>query len=136
MEPYLFSGQKPSTEEGLRTLLQTTFSKGEGLAEVHGIGINCTDPSHLETLVPAFNLAMASMDIRGKTLLLYPNGGADWTGKEFVGQMRVDDWTKVMQIAVKLAVESGVWSEVMVGGCCETGPEHIRGLASTFSKTS
>jgi len=115
---------------------------GDASVQVEGIGINCTHPSYLPSLIRDLtrevktywtNLEAPRRMLR---LLLYPDGGKEWDSiaREFKsGGVSIDEWTASVKQAVYLAVdsESGgqVWDEIVVGGCCNTGPEHIRHLA-------
>jgi S-methylmethionine-dependent homocysteine/selenocysteine methylase len=72
-------------------------------------------------------------------LLLYPDGGKEWDpiAREFKpGGMSIHEWTASVREAVLAAGgEEGkeVWDEIVVGGCCNTGPEHITLLGGARS---
>ena len=119
---------------------------GDALAPVEGIGINCTHPGHLPSLIR--DLTREIMTYWGNLeaprrilrLLLYPDGGREWDPitREFKpGGMSIDEWMASVREAVFLAVDSEyggqVWNEIVVGGCCNTGLEHIRLLGGLQS---
>ena len=90
------------------------FLSGE--RQVAAIGVNCTDPDNVSDLI---------LEIRKETdkpVLVYPNTGGtyDAEAKAWKGEPRpypsyVKDW-----------FSSGAR---LIGGCCGTTPDHIRGIA-------
>ena len=88
--------------------------------QVAGIGVNCVPPQKATALISAFREAGAT-----QPLMVYPNSGkvnAPGTLSKF------EDMNKVIWAdLVWAAKEAG--ANVM-GGCCGTGPAHIRQLSS------
>ena len=89
--------------------------------QVIGIGINCTRPELIGSLIG--ELAHAT----SKPIIVYPNSGEQWdaehrcwfgegTTKEFGG------------LAGKWRAAGAQW----IGGCCRTGPEHVRAVADVW----
>jgi homocysteine S-methyltransferase len=112
---------------------------GDALAQVDGIGVNCTHPSYLPSLTRdltrEINTYWTNLDAPRKTLklLLYPDGGKEWDpiARKFKpGGTSIDEWVTSVKEAVFIAGDtehgSGIWDEAIVGGCCNTYPEHIR----------
>lgn len=127
---------KLSTQLGMQAIVQATFTPADGQATVHGIGINCTKPRYLKELVLALNRAMRTIShTEPPTLLIYPDGGAEWVKDHFEGSMTIEEWCQDVWNCVKLAVEARprVWGRVIVGGCCNTGPTHIQRLHEIVS---
>jgi homocysteine S-methyltransferase len=126
------------SREGVQKLVEGLLSPGgDASAQVEGIGINCTHPSHLPSLVRDLTREITaywtSLEApqRMLTLLLYPDGGKEWdpiARKYKSDGMSIVEWVANVREAV-LAADSEygprVWNETVVGGCCNTGPEHI-----------
>ena len=88
------------------------------LPQTAGIGVNCTRPGLIAELIA---------EIRGVwdgPVLVYPNSGEGWDE-----QRRC--WTGVRD-AAEFATLAEAWFRAgaqIVGGCCRTGPEYVRGVA-------
>lgn len=106
---------------------ETTVSHGErfsdcaALAEEHpgivAIGMNCTSPQFIEGLLTT------AQTVTERPLLAYPNSGEHWRAEDncWLGDSRVD-----------LASFATRWLDAgarLLGGCCRSTPEDIRGLA-------
>jgi homocysteine S-methyltransferase len=104
--------------------------QGEPLAEavaaldaceqVVAVGINCTAPEHIASLLACARAATS------RPLLVYPNSGEHydaehkcWHGHGQAGAFAdmARDWRRA--------------GASLIGGCCRTGPEHIRALSAT-----
>lgn len=90
---------------------------GDQAAGVIAVGVNCTDPRFVATLLEAARTATA------KPLVAYPNHGRAWdpvakcwTGAGDHGGQRVDDWYRA--------------GARFIGGCCGVGPA---GVAEVFA---
>ena len=90
--------------------------------EVVAVGINCTAPRFIRELVREARRATQ------KPIIVYPNSGEtyDAEGKRWIGHSIPEDF----------AEQSRSWrlaGATLLGGCCRTGPKHIRHLrAATF----
>lgn len=87
----------------------------DGHPQVVAIGVNCTAPQHIPSLVRAIRGAT------GKPVVVYPNSGEQYhaEGRTWSGSSACDTF----------AEEARGWYEAgarLIGGCCRTGPEHIR----------
>ncbi len=85
--------------------------------QVAAIGVNCTDPRHVEALVRTIR------DACGKPVVAYPNRGEQydpqtktWSGGAECFAGYVGDWYRA--------------GARLIGGCCRTGPEDIRQVAA------
>ena len=80
-----------------------------------GIGINCTAPRFLPDLIASARRATS------KPIVVYPNSGETWdpTRKKWSGTRSPIDFAD----AARAWVDGGAR---LVGGCCRTGPDHIR----------
>ncbi len=91
--------------------------------QVVGIGVNCTAPQFVEPLIE---------NLRGQTdkpIVVYPNSGETWDTDRRC-------WTGTAS-CVECARAAQRWRAAgasLIGGCCRTGPDHIRALATAFSR--
>ncbi len=86
-----------------------------GLPGTVAVGINCTDPAHVASLV------RICREITAKPVLAYPNSGEEW-------DPRRKRWLPGTG-APDLAAMAREWKEAgaaLIGGCCRVGPEEIR----------
>jgi homocysteine S-methyltransferase len=89
--------------------------------QVVAVGVNCTVPSHVEGLL---RTASAVTD---KPLVAYPNSGEtyDAAAKTWRGTSDPADWGERAQ----------AWRAAgarLVGGCCRTGPDHVRAIKTAL----
>jgi homocysteine S-methyltransferase len=94
------------------------------------LGINCTEVELIPAVLADMEAAMLEFQTQESRpwLVLYPNGGdvynpisQTWEVKDKPGV-----WAeKLANIVAKIQVRSGIWSGVVAGGCCRTGPEDI-----------
>ncbi|UCG22641.1 MAG: homocysteine S-methyltransferase [Chloroflexota bacterium] len=87
----------------------------DDIGPVAAVGINCTSPVHVPGLLREARAATA------KPLVLYPNSGEmyDAESKRWSGRTDANDFAQSCQEWQA----AGAW---VIGGCCRTGPEHIR----------
>ena len=85
------------------------------IERVAAVGVNCTSPVHVPGLLSE---ARAVTD---KPLILYPNSGEtfDAESKRWMGRTDADDFAQGCR-------EWRTAGASVIGGCCRTGPEHIR----------
>jgi homocysteine S-methyltransferase len=93
-------------------------------ASVVAVGVNCSPPH--STLEGVARIASKATH----PVIAYPNRGADWdaTAKAWTGGAGVD----MAAVAVGL-VEAGA---TIVGGCCGTGPDDVRAIATAVGATA
>ena len=86
-------------------------------AQIIAIGVNCTAPRHILPLIRRIRAAT------GKRIAVYPNSGETW-----VAETR--GWTGTSD-PQGFGVMATAWREAgadWIGGCCRTGPQHIRAI--------
>ncbi|MBS0611589.1 MAG: homocysteine S-methyltransferase [Proteobacteria bacterium] len=89
----------------------------EPFGQVVAVGVNCTAPQHIESLLAELRGAT------GKPLMVYPNSGEQY-----------DAVTKTWQgcaTPLEFAHEAKRWCAAgarLIGGCCRTTPDNVRAL--------
>jgi homocysteine S-methyltransferase len=88
---------------------------------VRAVGVNCSRPQHIVTLIKNIKSALPDMPI-----VVYPNSGETFNAedKTWSGMAAASDWIP----ATKEWIAAGA---TIVGGCCRTGPEHIRAISDS-----
>jgi len=85
--------------------------------QIVAVGINCTAPALVTGLVRKIRASTA------KPIVVYPNSGEGWDAQ-------TRSWTGVAD-AVGFGALPREWLSAgaqIVGGCCRTGPEHVRAI--------
>lgn len=91
--------------------------------QVAAIGVNCTAPQLVEPLIGALRGAT------GKPIVVYPNSGEAWDAAAV-------RWTGPHDSPAAFADLACRWRDAgatLIGGCCRTGPEHIREIAERLN---
>ncbi len=93
----------------------------ESIPQIVAIGVNCTAPAHISSLVDTLREAS------DKPIIVYPNSGEDWNAehKDWFGKVDPDTF----------ATTSRDWYDRgarLLGGCCRTRPETIRRLRTAL----
>jgi homocysteine S-methyltransferase len=86
--------------------------------QIVAIGINCTAPRYILPLIRKLRAAST------KRIAVYPNSGETWM-KETRSWSGSSDPTSFGALSMAWRKAGADW----VGGCCRTGPEHIRAIA-------
>jgi homocysteine S-methyltransferase len=87
--------------------------------QVVAVGINCTAPQHVASLI------RAARAVTDTAVIVYPNSGETWVSAEH-------RWSSVAECA-PFASLAHAWIDagaVVVGGCCRTTPDDIRAIAA------
>jgi homocysteine S-methyltransferase len=86
--------------------------------QVSAVGINCTPPAYIAQLLGQLRAGTS------KPAIVYPNSGEGWDAVRrcWTGTADVDGYGA-------LAEQWFAAGAQMVGGCCRTGPAHIRAVA-------
>lgn len=94
------------------------------LPQTAAIGVNCTHPS----LIPALIAELRA--VSDQPILVYPNSGEGWDAARRC-------WTGTSDAAEfgALAPEWYRAGAQIVGGCCRTGPAHIRAVVNALKAT-
>jgi homocysteine S-methyltransferase len=97
------------------TPIQECAALFENCQQVFAIGLNCTAPQHVQSLIEKIQVAAPN-----KRVIVYPNSGQVYNAH---GRR----WTGSSSAAVfgQLAKEWRDAGATLIGGCCQTGPEHI-----------
>ena len=116
-----------SCRDGGHTSDGTAIEEAASLFADHpmvvAVGINCTPPQYATELVR--RVASAVPD---KAVIAYPNSGETWNAEDgtWSGTSTPIDYAS----AAKGWVAAGAR---IVGGCCRTGPEHIRAISEALA---
>ena len=104
------------------TLLEQCVRLVDPLPRVVAIGVNCTAPEHVESLLHAAARATR------KPLVAYPNSGEtyDAVAKAWRGPTIRKRWGELARLLHAAGAR-------LVGGCCRTGPDEVRTLRATLS---
>jgi len=89
----------------------------DAVPQIVALGINCTPPSFVAALIRRIKSATA------KPVVVYPNSGESWDAEHrcWTGSSDPADFGRLAQ----------QWREAgaqIIGGCCRTGPEHVRAI--------
>lgn len=91
-----------------------------GAPSIRAVGVNCTAPEHVESLLTRLS------DAGAEALVAYPNSGrawsptAGWSGEgTAVGEDLVARWRRVPGMA-------------LIGGCCGIGPDDIAAITRSL----
>ena len=96
-------------------LLKDCVAPLDELEQIAAVGINCSWPQHIPGLVAECR------KVTNKPIIVYPNSGEEFDVVE-------KHWSGVSD-SVDFASASEAWraaGATLIGGCCRTGPEHIR----------
>jgi homocysteine S-methyltransferase len=85
------------------------------------VGINCTAPRYIVPLIRRIRA------VTKKRIAVYPNSGETWVA-ETRGWTGASDPAGFGELARKWREAGGDW----IGGCCRTGPQHIRAVAAAL----
>jgi homocysteine S-methyltransferase len=86
--------------------------------QIIAIGINCTAPRHILPIIRKIRA------VSSKRIAVYPNSGETWVA-ETRGWTGTSDPRAFGDMARQWRRAGADW----IGGCCRTGPEHIRAIA-------
>lgn len=87
--------------------------------QVAAIGVNCTAPGYIPDLIDAIRAAT------DKPIVVYPNSGENYDATHQCWQ-----GTSTIATFAEQAREWAAHGARVIGGCCRTGPAHIRALAA------
>jgi homocysteine S-methyltransferase len=95
----------------------------EEMEQVVAVGINCTPPRHIPELIGEL------LAVTQKPIVVYPNSGEDYDAvtKRWHG----------LSAPAEFGTYSREWRKAgaaLIGGCCRTGPEHIRQIRDRFRR--
>lgn len=97
------------------TPLRECVAHLDTFARVAAVGINCTAPRHVGSLIAS------AVGATSKPIVVYPNAGRTWQSSSMRWVGKGDDTD-----LAEAAVEWRALGARAIGGCCGTRPEHIR----------
>jgi homocysteine S-methyltransferase len=99
-------------------LLRECAALLDGVPQVLAIGVNCTAPGLILPLIGELRAGTQ------KPLVVYPNSGEGWDAESRC-------WTGTADVEGYAAMAASWFAAgaQLVGGCCRTGPEHVRAVA-------
>ncbi|KAG6880341.1 hypothetical protein C0992_011092 [Termitomyces sp. T32_za158] len=118
-------------------LAQMVSGNDKELPRPVGIGINCTAPEFIPSLVHEYSHALKSLDISSSSrpwLILYPDAGDTYdilTRSWLVASRDVKhSWAVSLKnvLHVTQTEQPGIWGGFVLGGCCRTDPNLIQSL--------
>jgi homocysteine S-methyltransferase len=91
--------------------------------QVIGIGVNCTRPELISSLIRELT------QVTRKPIVVYPNSGEQWDAvhRRWHGDGEILEFGKLAQSWQSAGAQ---W----IGGCCRTGPEHVRIAAAVWHR--
>jgi homocysteine S-methyltransferase len=91
--------------------------------QVIGIGVNCTRPELIASLIGEVTA------VTRKPAIVYPNSGEQWDAihRCWMGDGEVHEFG---ELARRWRSAGAQW----IGGCCRTGPEHVRAAAEAWTR--
>ena len=105
------------------TPIEAAVSLFQDHPRVLAVGVNCTPPQFIVSLIGRIRTA-----VPGKAIVVYPNSGETWQPfplRKWTGTSTPTEW----------AIAARAWADAgasLIGGCCRTGPEHIRAIANSL----
>jgi homocysteine S-methyltransferase len=92
-------------------------------AQIVGIGVNCTNPKLIRALITKL------VPVTNKPIIVYPNSGEHWDVEQrrWVGEGQAERFGDLAEEWRKAGAE---W----IGGCCRTGPQHIRAVKQKLAE--
>jgi homocysteine S-methyltransferase len=95
------------------------------VSQIVAVGINCTPPSLVAALIRQVKAATS------KPIVVYPNSGEGWDAEHrcWTGSSDPADFGRLTE----------QWRDAgaqIVGGCCRTGPKHVRAIRAVFGPGS
>jgi homocysteine S-methyltransferase len=101
----------------------------DSVPQVVGVGINCTAP---DSVTPLIRVLKAST---GKPIVVYPNSGEGWDAhtRTWISGSPGTSGAASFRLLAQQWREAGAQ---IIGGCCRTGPEHVRAIAASLAQPS
>ncbi len=89
--------------------------------QIIGIGVNCTRPELIGSLTSQL------AQVTSKPIIVYPNSGEQWDAVHrcWQGNGQIQEFGQLARTWRRAGAQ---W----IGGCCRTGPEHVRAVADLW----
>lgn len=94
----------------------------EDVENVFAVGVNCTKPDFVPSLI-----GQIQDNASDKRIVVYPNSGQTYDAKN-------RNW-KGQSSASEFGQQAKRWFDAgatLIGGCCQTGPDHIRAIRAAI----
>jgi homocysteine S-methyltransferase len=106
-------------------LLKDAVAAASRSEQVVAIGVNCVPPSLVPGLIGTIS------QVSDRPIVVYPNSGEKWnaTTKTWFGVAEPGDF----------GAAASKWYDLgarVIGGCCRTGPAHVRAIRAALSAQS
>jgi homocysteine S-methyltransferase len=90
-----------------------------GFAQSVAVGVNCTPPSRIARLITEVRT------VTNLPIVVYPNSGEDWdaASRQWKGPSSPEEFEPLAREWFEAGAQ-------LVGGCCRTGPDHVRKIAA------
>lgn len=121
--------------EQAKLIVAAVFEERAGQATIGGLGVNCTSPVLVHSVVAELSAALrvqAVSEDKKPTFVLYCDGGSvydvvtrTWSNPHGMDEVQ---WAATVADVVGQALETNVWGGVIAGGCCKAGPHSISEL--------
>ncbi len=95
----------------------------DSVPQIVAVGVNCTAPGFVTPLIQSLKASTT------KPIVVYPNSGEGWDAQNRA-------WTGQADPA-SFSGSAREWREAgaqIIGGCCRTGPEHVRAIHATIAE--
>lgn len=103
-------------------LLRQCGGAAAGFSQTVAIGVNCTQPTHISSLIAELRAAS------DKPVVVYPNSGEGWDAERRCWTGTSDHHTYGEQAREWFAAGAQI-----IGGCCRTRPSHVHQVASLIA---
>ncbi|GAB3016352.1 homocysteine S-methyltransferase [Mycobacterium bourgelatii] len=111
------------TIDGTRTRagqsVADAFAVAAGVPEIVAVGVNCCAPADV---LPAIELASST----GKPVIVYPNSGELWNGR---------NWDGPRTYSTELAAQWAAAGARIIGGCCRVRPDDIAAVSRSARRS-
>ena len=104
------------------TPIEECASLFEGCEQIVAIGVNCTAPKYISSLIKKIRSGAPS-----KQVIIYPNSGELYDAEK-------GSWIEISDAAA-IDFETARWYDEgarLIGGCCRIGPAHIHEMHETL----
>ena len=118
---YLSFTCRDGTQVSHGETLQACAELLERRPQVIGIGVNCTRPELISSLIREL------AQVTHKPIVVYPNSGEEWdaVNRCWLGDGQIQEFG---ELAGQWRGAGAQW----IGGCCRTGPEHVRAITALW----
>lgn len=108
---------------------------------VSAIGINCTHPRYIGSLVKLVDSVIADRERYSLHLMVYPNSGDVWDSStsQFIPcaeSKYAEDYGQTLVQIVKQAVGQPPSYKIIIGGCCRVRPKQIAQIRDSITMLS